>query len=91
MVGIRKRPLSKKETSKGESDILTVKNQSTVIVSEYKYIDFEIGRKSILPSILKKPSSIMILPLMTIPIIRKYALFKIDLWSSCQTVSWIRF
>ena len=42
MVGIRKRPLSKKETSKGESDILTVKNQSTVIVSEYKYIDFEI-------------------------------------------------
>lgn len=33
LVGVRKRPLSKKEISKGESDILTVKNQSTIIVS----------------------------------------------------------
>ena len=36
LVAIRKRPLSKKETAKGETDIITVKSQDTVIVSEYK-------------------------------------------------------
>lgn len=33
LVAIRKRPLSKKESSKGETDIVTVKNCDTVIVS----------------------------------------------------------
>lgn len=36
LVAIRKRPLSKKEATKGETDIVTVKNCDTVIVSEYK-------------------------------------------------------
>ena len=38
IVAIRKRPLNKKEESKGDSDIISVKNQQTVIVSEYKLI-----------------------------------------------------
>lgn len=33
LVAIRKRPLSKKENSRGETDIVTVKNCDTVIVS----------------------------------------------------------
>lgn len=36
LVAIRKRPLSKKEESKGESDVVSVKNQQTVVVTEYK-------------------------------------------------------
>ena len=36
LVAIRKRPLSKKEESKGDTDIITCKNEQTVIVSEYK-------------------------------------------------------
>lgn len=36
LVAIRKRPLSKKEGSRGETDIISVKNSDTVIVSEYK-------------------------------------------------------
>lgn len=36
LVAIRKRPLSKKEEGKNETDIITVKNSETVIVSEYK-------------------------------------------------------
>lgn len=37
LVAIRKRPLSKKEEAKGDNDIITCKNEQTVIVSEYKY------------------------------------------------------
>lgn len=33
LVAIRKRPLSKKEEGKGDTDIISVKNQETVIVS----------------------------------------------------------
>jgi kinesin family protein 2/24 len=36
LVAIRKRPLSKKEATRGENDVVTVKNNDTVIVSEYK-------------------------------------------------------
>jgi kinesin family member 2/24 len=36
LVAIRKRPLSKKEATKGETDVVTVKSCDTVIVSEYK-------------------------------------------------------
>lgn len=36
LVAIRKRPLSKKELSKGETDMVSVKNGDTVIVSEMK-------------------------------------------------------
>lgn len=52
LVGIRKRPLSKKEASKGDTDTVAVKNRSTVIVTEYKYKNFEnSGKKLIWPSI----------------------------------------
>jgi len=33
LVAIRKRPLSKKEQSKGENDVVSVKNQQTVVVT----------------------------------------------------------
>jgi len=33
LVAIRKRPLSKKESTRGETDIISVKNSDTVIVS----------------------------------------------------------
>jgi kinesin family protein 2/24 len=36
LVAIRKRPLSKREGSRGESDIISVRNGETIIVSEYK-------------------------------------------------------
>ncbi len=45
LVAIRKRPLSKKEISKGETDIVTVKSTDTVIVSEYKYMGIDADKK----------------------------------------------
>jgi kinesin family protein 2/24 len=45
LVAIRKRPLSKKELSRGEGDIVSVKNSDTVIVSEYKYIQHYTGKR----------------------------------------------
>ena len=50
LVAIRKRPLSKKEASRGETDIISVKSQDTVIVSEYKYSSQHSGRKWTSPS-----------------------------------------
>ena len=38
LVAIRKRPLSKKEQSKGDTDIINCRNRETVIISEFKYI-----------------------------------------------------
>ena len=35
-VVIRKRPLNKKEMQRNENDVISVKNEETVIVSEYK-------------------------------------------------------
>lgn len=48
LVGIRKRPLSKKEASKGDTDTVAVKNRSTVIVTEYKYKNFENSGKKLI-------------------------------------------
>lgn len=36
-VVIRKRPLGKKELARGDSDIVVVKDQATVILSEIKF------------------------------------------------------
>ena len=44
-VAIRKRPMNKKELANGESDIVQVKNAETVIVSEYKYPSFNLGKR----------------------------------------------
>jgi hypothetical protein len=57
VVAIRKRPLAKKEESKGETDIISVKNGETVIVSEYKYQTSYADRKSISPNTSRRPSS----------------------------------
>lgn len=57
LVAIRKRPLSKKEEAKGDNDIITCKNEQTVIVSEYKYPPPYPGKRSTSPSTSRKPSS----------------------------------
>lgn len=57
LVAIRKRPLSKKEAGKGETDIISVKNGDTVIVSEYKYQSHQLGRRWTSPNTSKKPYS----------------------------------
>lgn len=46
-VVIRKRPLNKKEIANNETDVVTVKNKETVIVSEYKYSMTYSGKKLI--------------------------------------------
>lgn len=72
LVAIRKRPLSKKEASKGETDIISVKNGDTVIVSEYKYLSCQVGKRSTSPNISRKPSSTSILPSPKKPTTKKY-------------------
>ena len=71
-VAIRKRPLSKKEIGRGETDIVRIEDQGSVVISEVKYIHPNAGKKLISPSISKKPHSISIMLSMRTRGINKY-------------------
>jgi hypothetical protein len=79
LVAIRKRPLSKKEASKGETDIISVKNGDTVIVSEYKYLLCQVGKRLTLPNTSRKLSLTSILPFPKKPTTKKYPHLHSDL------------
>lgn len=87
IVAIRKRPLSKKEIAKRDSDIISAKNQNTVIVSEYKYHFYYTGKKQISLNILKKLFLILTLLMTNTLQMKMYVKFQLDLLISSEAFS----
>lgn len=82
--------MNKKEIGRGETDIVVVENDQTVVVKEQKYMVAYTDWKSILLPTSKNTSTISTEPMINSPLTKRYSLPKADLSVSSQTVSRLR-